>query len=210
MRRIEIAADTSHTMSAERRLKRIGVKGSCTVSEGIKSPEEIAEAIRSLSDADWIRLKKIAQLYARVVISPEDLLQEAFLRALNGDRRCPASVDVVKFLAEAMRSIGDAEQQKLASRMEAVGIDEGTDVSSSVENPEDQIASANQYASVRKDILSLFEDDLAAKDIVEGTIEDFTAEELRELTDLDKRAYDTKRKLIRRRIDKRYPEGWQP
>ena len=35
-------------------------------------------------------------------------------------------------------------------------------------------------------------------------------DEVRELTGLDKTAYDSKRKLIRRRIDKKYPEGFKP
>ena len=41
-------------------------------------------------------------------------------------------------------------------------------------------------------------------------MEEMTAEEMRELTGLDKTGYDSKRKLIRRRIDKQYPEGWKP
>ncbi len=180
------------------------------MSEGTKSPGEIAEAVRSLSDADWVRLRKIANRYARKSISAEDLLQEAFVRALRGNRHCPRSVDVVKFFAESMRSISDGEHQRLTHRMESVGIDVESDASNSGESLDDQISSAEEYESVRRDILSLFEDDLVARDIVEGIIEGFTGEELRELTDLDKRAYDTKRKLIRRRIDKKYPQGWKP
>jgi hypothetical protein len=41
-------------------------------------------------------------------------------------------------------------------------------------------------------------------------MEELTVDEMRELTGLDKIAYDSKRKLIRRRIDKQYPGGWKP
>jgi RNA polymerase sigma-70 factor (ECF subfamily) len=41
-------------------------------------------------------------------------------------------------------------------------------------------------------------------------MENLNADELRELTGLDKTAYDSKLKLIRRRIDNKYPEGWKP
>ena len=34
--------------------------------------------------------------------------------------------------------------------------------------------------------------------------------ELRALTELDTRAFATKRRLVRRRIDKAYPSGWKP
>jgi RNA polymerase sigma-70 factor (ECF subfamily) len=41
---------------------------------------------------------------------------------------------------------------------------------------------------------------------MEGT----DGEELRALTDLTKIAFASKRRLIRRRIDKAFPDGWKP
>jgi hypothetical protein len=41
-------------------------------------------------------------------------------------------------------------------------------------------------------------------------MDDMAGEELRELTGLDKVAYDSKRKAIRRKIAKHYPNGWKP
>lgn len=64
-------------------------------------------------------------------------------------------------------------------------------------------------AAIRGAVLALFDDDQQARDIVEGTMVDLSADELRELTGLDKTAYASKRKLMRRRIDKAYPEGWK-
>ena len=55
-----------------------------------------------------------------------------------------------------------------------------------------------------RDVLALFDDDPQAQDILEGTMEDMTMEELRELTGLSQTAYDSKRRLIRRRIDRAY------
>ena len=57
-------------------------------------------------------------------------------------------------------------------------------------------------------LLSLFEDDEIAQLILEGMMEGIEGEELRELTDLDNTAYQSKRRLIRRRIDKKFPKGW--
>ena len=74
--------------------------------------DEIAKAIRALTPADWIRLNKVAVAYsAGRPIGPEDLLQEAFARAMDG-RHCPAGVTAVRFLAEAMRSIAHGEGEK--------------------------------------------------------------------------------------------------
>ena len=61
---------------------------------------------------------------------------------------------------------------------------------------------------MRACLVSLFEDDEIAQVILEGMMEGIDGEELRELTDLDETAYQSKRRLIRRRIVKRFPNGW--
>lgn len=178
-----------------------------------RSRDEIVEAIRALSDADWVRLRKVANLYARPSITADDLLQEAFARALDG-RRCPRHVDVVRFLAEAMRSIAHGEQEKVANRLALVSVDAEADRETVLAqadpagSAEEQRLAAEHAHAIRAALFTLFEDDPVARDILEGLMEDLTAEEIRELTDLDATAYASKRKLIRRRIDKHYPEGW--
>ncbi|WP_413208436.1 hypothetical protein [Rhodospirillum sp. A1_3_36] len=181
-----------------------------------KSGAEVVDAIRCLSSANWVRLRKVAAYYARPAISAEDLLQEAFMRALEGNRICPAHVDVVRFLAEAIRSIASGEQEKADRHPNLVSIEGDGGVSEAMncldpgQSTEDRLIQTEQNARMRADVLALFDDDLVAKDLVDGTMEGMTAEELRELTNLDKTAFASKRKLIRRRIDKKYPEGWQP
>jgi RNA polymerase sigma-70 factor (ECF subfamily) len=69
---------------------------------------------------------------------------------------------------------------------------------------------ADQCVGTHAAIIALFEDDPIAKLVLEGVMEELTVDEMRELTGLDKIAYDSKRKLIRRRIDKQYPGGWKP
>lgn len=186
------------------------------ISAATRTPDEIADAIKDLSDADWVRLRKVSVIYARHrLIEPDDLLQEAFRRALDGSRNCPIHVDPVKFLAEAMRSIADAESQKAQARPQLVPIaNHGGEEAvfnppDPAPSPEKSAESAQEAAALQERLLSLFEDDEIAQVIVEGIMEGMTGEELRELTDLDSTAYQSKRKLIRRRIDKRLPEGWK-
>jgi RNA polymerase sigma-70 factor (ECF subfamily) len=151
-------------------------------------------------------------------MSAEDLLQEAFLRALNEDgRKCPVGIDVVKFLAEAMRSIANGEGEKIRAVAVLVpigthdnGDDQAYQVADGTPSTEDRLVSNEETVQRRQDLLAIFEDDEAARDIVDGTIEGMSTDEMRELTGLGKTAYDSKRKLIRRRIDKRYPDGWKP
>ncbi len=181
-----------------------------------RSREEIAEAIEGFSPADWVRLRRVARHYARsLVIEADELLQEACTRAFES-RTCPAHVDVVKFLAEAMRSIANGEGEKSEPKLRVVLTPREGDQEDPIEqfphpspSAESEMLQRENNEKLRRDILALFDDDTIARDIVEGTMEDMNAEELRELTGLDKTAYATKRKLIRRRIDQHYPNGWK-
>jgi hypothetical protein len=91
----------------------------------VRSRDEIETAIQSFADVQWIRLRRAAEWFAWVYeIDAKDLLQEAFCRALAGDRNCPKHVDVVKFLVEAMRSIANGEGEKVENQIERVAIDQ--------------------------------------------------------------------------------------
>ena len=76
-------------------------------------------------------------------------------------------------------------------------------------NAEERLAAADEDGArerKRQEIIGLFADDLAAQVIVEGMMEGTRGEDLRALTDLDPTAYQSKRRLIRRRIEKRFKE----
>ena len=199
-------------------------------SAEIRTPDEIDRAIRDLSGADWTRLGRVAARYARNgLFKPDDLLQEAFCRALDGSRKCPVHVDPVRFLAEVMRSVADGELQKSrvqpdsnadndSRKCEAFprlvpianhgGDETAINPPDPALDPEQRTGSAKEAATMRACLLSLFRDDEIAQVIVEGMMEGIDGEDLRELTDLDKTAYQTKRRLIRRRINQKFPEGW--
>lgn len=183
----------------------------------VRSRKEIESAIRAFTDADWARLRKAARYYALPRRSdPDVLLQEAFLRALD-TRNCPAHVDVVRFLDQAMHSIAHGELEKAKSRPVLVSVASSDDRQAAFLNYpdpspsiEDALLDRQNAAALRRDILALFDDDPQARDIVEGIMEGLSAAELREMCDLGETAYASKRRLIRRRIDNAYPEGWKP
>jgi RNA polymerase sigma-70 factor (ECF subfamily) len=149
-------------------------------------------------------------------VQADDLLQMAFASSLDG-RSCPANVDVVRFLAEAMRSIADGEVDKARRRVILVPVPRtGVEQDEEVEFPDDcpsveeRMVSDENVAQMRAAVLALFDDDAVVRDMVEGIMADMTAEELRELTGLDQTAYDSKRRLIRRRISAAFPRGLRP
>jgi len=187
-----------------------------------RSRDEVADAIRALTPAQSIRLRKIAaRLAFGKPVEPDDLLQKAFVSAIEEDgRKCPKDVDIVRFLAEAMRSIADGEVDKASRRVllvqvPKVGGDHETE-EREVEFADEQPNAEQRYidheraVEMQNALLALFADDQTACELVEGIMAEMTAEELRQLTDLDETAYKSKRKLIRRRIDAAFPKGLRP
>lgn len=181
----------------------------------IRSRDEFAEAVRSLSTTDWVRLQKAAKYFAKnMPVDYQDLLQEAFRRALDGGRNCPADINVVRFLAQAMRSIADGELDKSQARPRLVPIANHGEEDGAVDPPdlnlnaEQVMATEQEKMQMELGLLELFADDPISQIIVEGIMEGMEGEELRELTELDATAFQSKRRLIRRRIDRKFPEGW--
>jgi DNA-directed RNA polymerase specialized sigma24 family protein len=182
-------------------------------SKPAKSRAEVADAIRSLSPAQWLRLKKVANLYSYFgrLMEAEDLLQEAFRRALDGARNCPVDVDIVRFLVKAMQSIANTEYKGTKRRPQSVPLLAPGEPDMCEVDPEDQTPNAEERLAAdgdsnddrKKKIIDLFADDTEAQVIVEGIMaEGVRGEDLRALTDLDPTAYQSKRRLIRRRIEK--------
>jgi DNA-directed RNA polymerase specialized sigma24 family protein len=184
----------------------------------VRSRDEIATEIRAFTDAQWIRLRKASGYFAWVYdLSGDDLLQEAFCRALAGSRQCPTSVDVVKFLVDAMRSIANGEGEKVENQIDTVPIvqpgaayDGAVDPKDSTDSQEEAMVAAETSEAMRQAILGLFPNDQQARDLADGILAGYEGEDLRALTDLDQKGYASKRRFMRRTIDKHSLEGKNP
>lgn len=181
------------------------------------STADIEAALRALPEAGWIRLRKISHIFANLsTIKADDLLQEACRRALDGSRRCPRNLDLFKFLDGTMRSIASdtLKAEKRHPHLSLVSVIDGEE--DTYEPPdeqpsaEDALIGEQEVARIKQAILLLFEDDPVAQIMVEGIMEDMDGEELRALTELDKTAFASKRRLIKRRTEKAFPEGRTP
>ncbi len=155
---------------------------------------EIYHAVSSLTAERKTALVKIAKAYAwKTRYGHEDLLQEALTRVLEGKRAWPRRLSAVVFLRGVMRSI--------ASDWEPESLDESVDV--------DEIGYVNHSATARIDaqkMLALFDDDPVAQKIFIAMLEGARGEELRELSGLAAKDYETKRTKMRRRLEKMMSE----
>jgi hypothetical protein len=185
----------------------------------VKSRAEIEAAISAFTPGDWARLRLVAQRYAgRFQMGPEDLIQEAIRRALEDTgKKCPCDVGVLSFLGAAMRSIADDEKNLIENKSAHLRIapsDETAlgnglvDPPSAEPNVEELAIGNDKATAIYHAMRGLFDNDPVGRALVDGIAEELTAEELRERTGLDKVAYASKRRLIRRTIDQQYPDGW--
>lgn len=85
--------------------------------DGLATLQEACEAIENLSDADYAKLMLVADGLRRARLrvntaEPEDLLQEAFAKTLDGTRAWNRSISMLKHLAEVMRSDWSHEAER--------------------------------------------------------------------------------------------------
>lgn len=171
--------------------------------------DDVEAAIRAFTIAEWTRLRSVAKAFSFMTgWDPEDLLQEAMLRTLRGTRNCPDDVDVVKHLIGTMESVSDGEREKTHNQVPHVpmaqpGVEGGEDPASQEWSAEEVLL----YEGGREEVLAMFDDDLVAREMVEGILAGFDKAQLKDLTGLDGTAYDSKRTLIRRRLQKFSPKG---
>jgi DNA-directed RNA polymerase specialized sigma24 family protein len=154
------------------------------------SHAELIAILQALTEADKIALMKIARLYARrTPFDPDDLLQEAICRVLSGKRVWARGAPFRSFLAGVMRSV--AWEWKSEPRGEVV------------DAPDSRCGESAVMASIdMAKIVMIFADDLVAQKIVIGMMEGARGEELQSSSGLGKVEYESKRKKIRRRIEK--------
>jgi DNA-directed RNA polymerase specialized sigma24 family protein len=160
------------------------------VSTAALSQAELIGIIQALSQADKIALTKIATLYARrTPFDHDDLLQEAICRVLSGKRVWTRGTPVRSFLVGVMRSIAwewKSEAQEVL-----------------VEAPDPRCGESPIMASIDSaKIVAMFADDMVAQKIVLGMMEGMRGEELQQSSGLGKVEYESKRRKIRRRIEK--------
>jgi RNA polymerase sigma-70 factor (ECF subfamily) len=154
------------------------------------SPREIAVAIDALTGADKTALVKIARFYSqRTQYAHEDLVQEAICRVLEGRRAWPRGLPGKVFLGGVMRSIAWEWKDELVETESDAGDDGAGE------------RGTNAWLDA-KSILAQFNDDPPAQTIVVGMMEGLRGEELEQASGLTDTEYQSKRKKIRRRLEK--------
>lgn len=170
------------------------------------APNRLARALHALSEADLLRLKRIAQLRARELpgLQWSDLLHEAVLRALDGTRRWPEQVPVAVFLSGVMRSLADEHwrQHRRRSALFAAA-DDGDRVADGAADPEREAIARQALTALDR----LFRGDADALKVITGLSHGLSAEEIQQAYGFDATRYASIRKRIRRAVLSQFPDG---
>lgn len=178
-------------------------------SDEYASIEESRTAIAALSDDDYIKLMVIAAFFCRDrylrrdQLEPEDLLDEAISRTLEGDRRWRRNrVSIVRHLDRCMESISGhaVAQEKAKTEMsEAIfadGFDEKTQSPRSKQraDAEMRVLAIDQLEQIR----SLFNGSPIAFQVLQLKAEGHTESEITLKLGIGKKGYEAARKKIER------------
>ncbi len=157
------------------------------------SRAEVERAILSLSDGEKTALVKIARVYARKRNTPydqEDLIYEAYTRIIDQRRKWPRGEPAIKFIGGVIVSIAWEWRNSVEVNQEAEFDDKGAEEQGTVARIDARI------------ILDIFADDVVAQRLVAAMIEGARGEELQNLSGLTSTEYESKRRKIRRRLER--------
>jgi DNA-directed RNA polymerase specialized sigma24 family protein len=165
---------------------------------------EIHDSIETISDADVARLVSAARGFSRLCgIEPEDLLQEAFTRALEGRRTCSRGTSLVPFICGVMKSFVSQENEarKDGFRPTVVmrnGESIVPDAPADDPSPERAAMSAIDGRPVLAEIEAAAASDEKLQLLIEGIYDQMRGAELQELLGVDEKGLAAVRKKLRR------------
>lgn len=168
------------------------------------TPDQARVQLEQLSRADLQRLKQISGYLARSTHDAEDLRQKAYVRVLDGSRRCRHDQEFVRFLAGSMQSIQHAERKSVARlklREETLEQEPGLIHAKPSHDPLEVLLEEEDEAQLAMGKQKLFGDDPVAMAVIEGIMEGFQGADLCELAGITAQELATKRRLIKRRLD---------
>ena len=176
------------------------------------SADDLREAVSSLTDLELAKLRYRAKFWAgslgRYAMGRdwEDLLNEALVQMLNGQRSWNPEVGIVRFIDQAMRSIrwswlAKGERSGVTGVVRVASTDSAQD-SDEVALPE--ASSSPEALAADREILdkieALFAEDSDASNVLTGYALGMKGPELREQAGLSEKEFEAARRRIRRRL----------
>jgi hypothetical protein len=219
-----ISAPGQHIGTAHRWGGRVEPDRNLSKTEKIATIEEIDLAIEKLTPAEWAKLHAFARNRARMMalrgctFIGEDLLGQAVVALLDERRRWnPKKVNFVGVLMGAIKSIASnylaaTEDGNFALPVSQVSLvaENGDTTSTAMETPTDRRPNSEQIVVVSNllaEVYYSFRDDPEALVIMDGWRDRMTGPEIIEALGIDRNAYETIVRRIRRKSAVLWPKG---
>jgi DNA-directed RNA polymerase specialized sigma24 family protein len=176
-------------------------------ADDVLSVSDIKLRIDSLSEAEWMKLGKSAEILCwGLAIEGQDLLNIAICKILEGKRKCPSDLPVIVTLYGVMKSLVSAYIKKrkrdpLAQSAEITsedGLLEDVDLKPNVDTPE-EILIANQTI---KQIEQALSGDETIEMVFMAQMDGYSPNEIQDLVGLSAVQYASTLRAIRRKLDK--------
>lgn len=175
------------------------------------SKEQFIEALWRMSDEQKAGIDSTARHYASGrsgYTDGDDLLNEAIYRVAEGRRKWPIDVPIEVFLINVMRSIVSATRQRSDMSREHRSYDDADDCEEgfaldSFPSAEDQALVAERAflgGAAIKFARRTLAGDRIALNVLEGLTADFSAADMREAFDIDKRQLHAARQRVMSRL----------
>lgn len=179
----------------------------------VLSPDEVRERLTALSEAELGRLEDYGTALVRALpaLSERDLLGDAYLRLLSGQRKHPAHLPTFAVLYGAMKSIANAGLRKAKGAVDwntSIDDDDGEELLTLVR---DDAAGNPENAAIAQDLLERLDerlgDDENARLVLEAWADGLRNKEAAEAAGLSFKDYEAARKRIIRRLDALQTQG---
>ena len=171
------------------------------------SEAEVRSGINSLTAGERTKLIKIARSYGRISFEePDELVHEAMCRILDGTRKWPRDLEKLRFLAGVIKSIAGDRKRTLRQALErTVPLNEEREVGEARRGLMDYEGTEARGIRAKLDvkrIMTHFDDDPTAQKMLMDMADGTRGEDLEQASGLSPTEYESKRKKIRRRIEK--------
>lgn len=178
------------------------------IEDEVATINELINAINSLTKNDYFKLMLIATYFCKTRIldastEPEDLLQEAFTRALTGKRKWRKRISLLKFFERIMESISSHDLEKKSKSLMISLSEYKTEIPTSGRPPNANIEISNELEFVFR----LFKNDSFALKYLQLKSKDLTPSEIQEKLRINEIQYNTITTRIRRHLTKYLAKG---
>lgn len=180
---------------------------------------QIEEQIERLTDAEWMKLRKMAQanLWGLRLDNPDEIINETLERLIKGDRVWYVGMAFIPWMRSAMKSVANGMRSRNSVKNEIpvteLAGDSASDIATEIfgsddKSPLDIVLTEEARCLAEADLAKItayFKGNKNVEAILLGIEDGLSPEQLREYANISITEYESARRYLRRGLDKLFP-----